>query len=296
VNGRISAIALGFALVVGLATEATLDGTDEERSEDRIGEEFEAAAASIIRIRTTARIVRETVDPLSGFMARFPYPLVIYGTGVIIDTTTVAGRREYVVLTNKHVVDPAMYFAAVRKLMEERHVDATVNMPVGAESYLVVSPDSMGDSGAIRLVEIAGDPASDIALLRTVNANSDLPVFAGEIGIDDEALARGDPVWTAGYPFGQGRISARGEITGTYDHDLGGRHRDFSVDLPLEPGQSGSPVFRVMANGSTEDPSLILVGLLHARESGTHLMVPFSLWRSALCGTSIGKRRSHACP
>ena len=69
-----------------------------------------------------------------------------------------------------------------------------------------------------------------------------------------------------------------------YLHDLGVPHVDYSVDTPLQPGQSGSPVFLIDMGHTGMEPEVrfSLIGLLHAQEKGAHLMVPYSLWAGAL--------------
>jgi hypothetical protein len=67
-------------------------------------------------------------------------------------------------------------------------------------------------------------------------------------------------------------------------HELGEPHDDFVLSLPVEHGQSGSPVFVARRAETAEGPevSFVLIGLLHAREKGTSYMVPTSLWEHAL--------------
>ena len=56
------------------------------------------------------------------------------------------------------------------------------------------------------------------------------------------------------------------------------------MDTPLEPGQSGSPVFLVTETKAEGKPQaqFSLIGLLHAQEHGVHLMTPYSVWGSTL--------------
>ena len=66
-------------------------------------------------------------------------------------------------------------------------------------------------------------------------------------------------------------------------HELGQPHEDFVVDLPVEHGQSGSPVFMLdrQADGRVQ---FTLIGLVHASEKGEKFMVPYALWKDSLVG------------
>ena len=66
-------------------------------------------------------------------------------------------------------------------------------------------------------------------------------------------------------------------------HDLGVPHVDFTVNLPVERGQSGSPVFLVETAPDGE-AQFTLIGLLHASEKGEKFMVPYGLWKESLVG------------
>src|SRR5690606_13956208 len=152
-------------------------------------------------------------------------------------------------------------------------------------SYLVDTSEDDDEADDILVLEIGRDAASDAALLKTVGAQRPLPVFTGVIGFEDGAVAAGTPVMTAGFPIGRQRVTGRGELTAIdYYHELGIAHRDFAVDLPLQPGQSGSPVFAIGLRPGVREPEVVftLIGLLHARDGGTPLVVPYPLWKELL--------------
>ncbi|HET9983372.1 MAG TPA: serine protease [Longimicrobiales bacterium] len=270
----------------------------QEAAPDRlVRERYEAIASSVICIRTVVERELAMVNPVSGLMGTIRSPVAIQGTGVVIDTVMANGRKEYLILTNAHVADPSRYLNLRGKFVTElKGKDRPV--PVPHESFVVDSweDDQPGDD--IRLVEIARDPAADMALLETVHAPRELSVFPGVIGYPENGVPPGGRVITSGFTVGGDRmITAEGTLTDLfYLHRLGQAHIDFSTDLPLEPGQSGSPVFLVLESrkDGVRAVDFYLIGLLHARQSDAHLLVPYALWASTLVAAPRGGRREGA--
>ena len=78
-------------------------------------------------------------------------------------------------------------------------------------------------------------------------------------------------------------------------HELGEAHEDFVLSVPVEHGQSGSPVFISEPVWAEEGlrVEFRLIGMLHAREEGTSYMVPTSLWQHALILDEESDHRAH---
>ncbi|HEX7088661.1 MAG TPA: serine protease [Longimicrobiales bacterium] len=250
-----------------------------------IARQFPQVAASVVCIRTLIQREFSGLDPHTGRMATFKAPVALHGTGIVIDSIRENGRTEYIILTNHHVADPSNYFEIEGRFLRERKDNHRSAPRLREASYLVDSSEDDYEADDILLVEIGRDAAGDAALLKTVGARRPLTVFAGVIGFEDGAIAAGTPVMTAGFPIGEHRVTGRGELTAVdYYHELGIPHHDYAVDLPLQPGQSGSPVFAVGLRPGNGEPEVVftLIGLLHARNGGTPLVVPYPLWKELL--------------
>lgn len=259
----------------------------EEGELDRlIARRFPQVAASVVCIRTLIQREFSGVDPQTGDFATFKAPLALHGTGIVIDSIRENGRTEYIILTNHHVADPSNYYEIDGPWFLRERKDNHRSSPLRREaSYIVDGSDDEYQADDILLVEIGRDAASDAALLKTVGAQRPLTVFRGVIGFEDGTLAPGTPVMTVGFPIGARRIIGRGELTAIdYYHELGIPHHDYAVDLPLRPGQSGSPVFALELRPGDDEPEVVftLIGLLHARDGGTPLVVPYPLWKGLL--------------
>ncbi len=266
-------------------TEAQVSLDPQE--EALVRQAYAGVAGSIVCIRTVVTRDLPMVLPQTGMMGMVKTPLSLHGTGVVIDSTVEAGgQTEYLILTNDHVANPSLYFDVRGRLVTELKQSAT-SVPEGVEesSYIVDSSNDEDPTDDIRLEVVARSPGGDVALLKTVHANRRLTVFRGRIGDGPQGLHTGDLVITSGFPYGDKLNTAFGRVIGLgFEHKLGQPHVDDVVDTPLEPGQSGSPVFQVNVSqaGMTPEVRFNLVGLLHAREAGTHLMVPYTLWSGTL--------------
>jgi hypothetical protein len=270
----------------------------QEAVPDRVvRERYEAIASSIICIRTVVERELRMVNPVSGLMGTIRSPVAIQGTGVVIDSVMEHGRKEYLILTNAHVSDPSRYLNLQGKFVTELKGKERP-VPVPHESFIVDSWADDQPADDIRLVEIARDPAADMALLETVHAPRELTIFSGVIGYPESGVPTGGHVITSGFTVGGDRmITAEGTITDLFFvHRLGQAHVDFNTDLPLEPGQSGSPVFLVQESrrDGVRSVDFYLIGLLHARQSGAHLLVPYANWASTLVSAPRGGRREGA--
>lgn len=258
---------------------------DDGELDRLIARQFPQVAASVVCIRTLIQREFSGVDPHTGRMATFKAPVALHGTGIVIDSIRENGRTEYIILTNHHVADPSNYFEIDGRFLRERKHNQRGAPRLREASYLVDTSEDDDEADDILVLEIGRDAASDAALLKTVGAQRPLPVFTGVIGFEDGAVAAGTPVMTAGFPIGRQRVTGRGELTAIdYYHELGIAHRDFAVDLPLQPGQSGSPVFAIGLRPGVREPEVVftLIGLLHARDGGTPLVVPYPLWKELL--------------
>lgn len=259
------------------------EGSELDRLIDR---QFPQVAASVVCIRTLIQREFSGIDPQTGDLTTFKAPLALHGTGIVIDSIRENGRTEYIILTNHHVADPSNYYEIDGPWFIRERKDNHRSSPLLREaSYIVDSSDDEYEGDDILLVEIGRDAASDAALLKTVGAQRPLTVFTGVIGFEDGAIAPGTPVITVGFPIGRRRVTGRGELTAIdYYHELGIPHHDYAVDVPLRPGQSGSPVFALELRPGDDGPEVVftLIGLLHARDGGTPLVVPYPLWKQLL--------------
>jgi len=260
--------------------------TPDPRLQALVRQAYAGVAGSIVCIRTVVERDLSMVVPETGLMGMIKSPIALHGTGVVIDSTVENGQTEYVILTNDHVANPGLYFDVHgRFLTELKQSASTTSADVEQKSYIVDSSNDDDASDDIRLRVIARSPSGDVAMMETVHAPRRLTVFRGKIGNGPGDVAPGALVITTGFPYGEGAHTAFGRILDLhYAHSLGVPHVDYSVDTPLEPGQSGSPVFLINVGhaGMVPEVRFSLIGLLHARVSGTHLMVPYSLWAGTL--------------
>ena len=296
VTVRASSIALAIlATITPLAAAQTPLG--DERSRSAVGPGYAEVARSVVRIQTIAQIDKPITDPLTGLPSTRRSPVVAYGNGIVIDTAYVDGQLEYLILTNYHVTNLNLILDDFARKLEERNVRPTRYHAVESKTYVVFGSDPDRRAHRIRTLEIVHDETADMAILRTVGADWALAVFPHEIGFGPGELEPGARVITSGFRMTGPERTIAGRIIGVESHALGVPHADYSVDLPLEPGQSGSPVFVELppVPGDPDHSRFALVGLLHAREGRVHLMVPYSLWRQTFCRTPTGQRRSRQC-
>ncbi len=267
----------------------------EPHLEALVRQAYAGVAPSIVCVRTVVTRDLPMVVPETGLMGMVKSPIALHGTGVVIDSTvTDGGQTEYLILTNDHVAKPSLYFNVHERFLTELKQSASVASPdVEEKSYIVDSSNDDDPSDDIQLRVIARSPGGDVALMETVHTPRRLPVFRGRIGYGPDEVQAGALVITTGFPYGDRARTAFGRILNThYQHKLGVPHVDYSVDTPLEPGQSGSPVFQVNVGreGMVPEVRFTLIGLLHARESGTHLMVPYPDWAGALASLPSHER------
>ncbi len=269
--------------------------TVDPQVEALVRQAYVGVAPSIVCIRTVVTRDLPMVLPQTGMMGMVKTPLALHGTGVVIDSTVEAGgQTEYLILTNDHVANPSLYFDVHGRLVTELKQSATTTSPDVSEKSSIVDDSNDEDaSDDIQLRVIARSPGGDVALMETVHTPRRLAVFRGKIGFGPDEVKPGDLVITTGFPYGERARTAFGRILDTHvEHNLGVPHLDYSVNTPLEPGQSGSPVFRVEVSGPGMTPEVRfdLIGLLHARQSGTHLMVPYPDWAGALAALPSHER------
>ncbi len=283
-------------LAVAVAAAATIAGPSwvaaqgvvapDAALEAMAQQQYEAVKGSIVCIRTVVKRDLPMVVPQTGLMGMIKSPVALHGTGVVIDSVAEGGHTEYVILTNDHVASPSLYFDVhSRFLTASKEIATSRPKDVEEASYIVDSSNDDDPSDDVALRVIARNPAGDAALLETVGATRPLTVFHGRIGFPGSGVAPGALVITSGFPFGDRLNTAFGRLLDLhYDHALGIPHVDYSVDTPLEPGQSGSPVFLVTETKVDGKPQaqFSLIGLLHAQEHGVHLMTPYSVWGSTL--------------
>lgn len=258
-----------------------------------LGDPIESAAQraytsvreSVVRLRTEASVELTLTEPGSGLRSVVKRPLSVHGTGVVIGETLVDGRREYLVLTNHHVADPSNYVVQEGRFLKENRNNRRAVPEFPEETFLTFTEDGIGSPEDIRLVEISRDVRGDMTLMRTVGASRELTVFDGRIGFHDGMVRPGTAILTSGFPNGGARVDDSGTVVEIDRlHDLGEPHEDYVLSVPVEHGQSGSPVF-VAEPVWGEDALRVefrMIGMLHAREEGTSYMVPTTLWQHAL--------------
>jgi hypothetical protein len=285
VKGASAAILLTVAhlAMANAALPQAIDPVDP--LEPAIRRAYETVSATVVRLRTVASVELTLPDPTSGLRSVVKRPLSVHGSGVVVGQTEVDGRTEYLVLTNHHVADPSNYVVQEGRFLRENRNNTRAVPLMPEETFLTLSEDGEDSPHDIPLIEVARDVRGDMALLRTVGATHELAAFTGRIGFELGEVAAGMQVITTGFPNGGRRMTDSGEIMDVgRRHDLGPVHDDFVLSLPVEHGQSGSPVFvahRVWGDEG-EEVRFRLIGLLHAREKGTSYMVPTTLWEHAL--------------
>ncbi len=283
-------------LAAALAAAATLTGpgwvaaqgvvAPDAALEAMAQQQYEAVKGSVICVRTVVKRDLPMVVPQTGLMGMIKSPVALHGTGVVSDSVPEGGHTEYIILTNDHVANPSLYFDVhSRFLTASKEIATSRPKDVEEASYIVDSSNDDDPSDDVALRVIARNPEGDAALLETVGATRPLTVFHGKIGFPTSGVTSGALVITSGFPFGDRLNTAFGHILDThYQHELGIPHVDYSIDTPLEPGQSGSPVFLVTETkaGGKPEAQFNLIGLLHAQEHGAHLMTPYTTWASTL--------------
>lgn len=265
-----------FFVAFGLARTDAARGTVRVRA---CVDEPEPVECAIVRIVTVADLEGGHAHGFRAFGGAFRSPLVAYGTGLIVGSTRVNGQQEYLVVSSHHVIDLNVYLSELRHQLAERGVDATSVATGASRSYILATGvDQLGDS--VRVIPVAVDERSDIVLLRTVEARRRMPVFSGELGLESDVAPVGSTVVSGGFTLDGRFLTGTGTITGVRDHALGIPHVGYVLDVALEPGQSGSPVFLERQGRK------ILIGVLHARDGENRYAVPYSIWKGLLCASA----------
>jgi len=280
-------IRIRFAALAALLLHPLAAHAQDAAWEEAVRREYQAIDGAIVHIRTIADLQYSAIDAETGHTSAVKRPLSVYGSGVVIGRTFVEGRWEYLVITNHHVADVSNYVISEGALLRENKHNTRAVPSVPERSYIVREETDEVTDDDILLVEVARNPRGDMTLLRTVGAKRELTTFPGRIGYRKGEVRSGDPVITSGFPYTGGKIVAVGSVVSTDRlHELGQPHEDFTVDLPVERGQSGSPVFLVETTerDGQREVRFTLIGLLHAAEKGEKFMVPYALWKESLTG------------
>lgn len=269
---------------IALHAGAAQSSVPADPMEPQVRAAYQAVHASVVRLRTDASVALTLHDPDSGLRSIVQRPLSISGTGVVIGTVTIGDRTEYLVLTNHHVADPTNYVVQEGEHLRENRNNSRAVPSMPEQTFIALSAED-DPAEDIPLIEIVRDVRGDMTVLRTVGADRSLPVFPGRIGFQSGEMEPGIPIMTSGYSNGGELTADHGEILEVdRDHDLGPAHADFVLSVPVQHGQSGSPVFVAYHDVALSDAPVefMMIGLLHARELGTSYMVPTTLWEEAL--------------
>lgn len=110
----------------------------------------------------------------------------------------------------------------------------------GTKQIVVVT----NDNKILTAKYVKGDPSNDIALLKVNTTSKPLKV------ISDKSLAKGETVFTLGYPMvdiqGQEQKATSGRINAL--SGIQGDIRFVQIDVPLQPGNSGGPLINNKGN------------------------------------------------
>lgn len=271
---------IALAAMVSLPTT----GADAQDLSGAVLAEFQKIEGTIIRIRTIADLEFSRIDMRTGEARPADKPYSIDGTGIIVGETMVGDRTEYFILTNHHVADASNYVLEEGGYLRVNPSNTLAVPSVNEESYLLAAARDSVTADDIRLVEVVRRVEGDMTLMRTDGANRKLPIYDGPIGYSADEVGPGARVATSGYPWGGRKMFAIGSILEVeFPHELGMPHADLIVDLPVEPGQSGGPVFLLEETASPEEPvHFRLIGLIHARDRHRNYAVPYRTWGKAL--------------
>jgi hypothetical protein len=270
---------LALALFATIASALPAVG---QLSEKTVMAEFAKIEDSVIRIKTISDLEYRDVDSRSGATSAMR-PYSVDGTGVVVGETWVDGRLEYLILTNHHVADASNYVLEQDGVLWVNPTNTLAVPSVHEESYLMRDPAEYRSDDAIELVELVRQVRGDMTLMRTVGANREMTVFRGPIGYSRGGVAVGDHIVTSGYPFGRNKVIAGGSVLAIdYPHDLGLDHEDIVISMPVQPGQSGGPVFRIEGAPDGGELTFRLIGLVHAKDAERSFAVPYDLWEDSL--------------
>lgn len=119
-------------------------------------------------------------------------------------------------------------------LIDERHVVTVAHVVAASDEILVKTESETG-----RAVAIGFDEERDLALLRT-----DAPMGSRYLPLGDYEYETGDQVFAIGYPLGLEASLVTGVVSNAeVSFDDLPLSRFLQVDAPLNPGNSGGPVF-----------------------------------------------------
>lgn len=245
-------------------------------------EAYDSIAESIIRIRTIADIETSRTRGHSNRGGAIVRPYSVDGTGVVIGEIEVDGRREYLILTNHHVADASNYVLEEAGYLRVNPSNTLAIPEVDERSYLMRAATDSISGDDIELVEMVRRVRGDMTLMRTIGANREMTVFTGPIGYTEDEIEAGSAILTGGYPWGREKVVAVGTIEEVdVLHELGMPHHDFLIDVRIEPGQSGGPVFLIdeSPNGDVE---FRLIGLVHAKDRERNFAVSYRSWEEAV--------------
>lgn len=270
------------AVALVVVTGLTAPHIEAQEALTGVPGDFKAVEESVIRIRTVAELETTRSDTRTGEERPGTRPYSIDGSGVVVGEIEIDGRREYLILTNHHVADASNYVLEEGGYLRVNPENTLAVPSVEEKSFLMRAPTQTISDEDVLLIELVRHVRGDMTLMRTVGVDRELTVFDGRIGYAAGEIAEGAAVVTSGFPWGAERLVAMGSIVEVYHaHDLGMPHRDFVVDLPVEPGQSGGPLF-LMEEDEAGAVEFRLIGLIHARDRERNYAVPYSLWEDAL--------------
>lgn len=253
-----------------------------QASEAEVMAELDRLRETVVRIRTIADLRYSPIDQKLIDHGPQSRPYSVDGTGVVVGTTVVDGNTEYLILTNHHVADASNYVLEDGGYLRVNPSNTQAVPRIAEESFVVAEAREAIEDDDIRLIELVRRVQGDMTLMRTDGAHRALPVFQGEIGYRAGEIVPGARVATSGYPWGGEQMAAVGSILEVeFPHELGMAHDDFVVDLPVEPGQSGGPLF-VVEEDATGTIGFRLIGLIHAKDRERNYAVPYDLWSASL--------------
>ncbi len=119
-------------------------------------------------------------------------------------------------------------------LVDERHIVTVAHVVDGASSIIVEVQGDLDEA-----VTVGFDEERDIALLR-----SDIPLGSESFEVGDVDYETGDDIFAIGFPRGLDASLTTGVISNRkVEFDFIPFSRFIQVDAPLNPGNSGGPVF-----------------------------------------------------
>ena len=180
-----------------------------------------------------------------------------HGTGFVYDTEMVNGKKEYLILTNNHVASNDAISVS----------GATVWTLDKNDLFIVENTYDNDEKNATKLEVIAVDPDHDAAILRTINAEmgkQQFQVYKGKFGLPKATLGPKDELITFGFPYGRSKVEVTGAVSAMeyVDVDVTAYpNTAYLANIPIDPGQSGSPVFYFTKEGTPHMIALVYAGM-----------------------------------